>query len=182
VPQIEVTFDIDANGIVNVSAKDLGTGKEQKITVTGATGLTQEEIDQMIKEAETHAEEDKRKREEAEIRNNADSLAYQTERSLKEHGDKLSTEDKKQIETALSEVKEALKGQDIERIKKASENLMQSSHKLAQIIYAQAQEQAKQQAAGGQTTSSSSDSSKKQTDEKVVDADYEVVDEEEKGK
>jgi molecular chaperone DnaK len=182
VPQIEVTFDIDANGIVNVSAKDLGTGKEQKITVTGATGLTQEEIDRMIKEAETHAEEDRRKREEAEIRNNADSLAYQTERSLKEHGDKLSTEDKKQIETALSEVKEALKGQDIERIKKASENLMQSSHKLAQIIYAQAQQQAKQQAAGGQTTSSDTKSSQKQTDEKVVDADYEVVDEEEKGK
>jgi molecular chaperone DnaK len=181
VPQIEVTFDIDANGIVNVSAKDLGTGKEQKITVTGATGLTQEEIDQMIKEAEAHAEEDKRKREEAEIRNNADSLAYQTERSLKEHGDKLSAEDKKQIETALSEVKEALKGQDIERIKKASENLMQSSHKLAQIIYAQAQQQAKQQAAGGQTTSSGS-SGEKQSDEKVVDADYEVVDEEEKGK
>ncbi|MGH2707790.1 MAG: molecular chaperone DnaK, partial [Actinomycetota bacterium] len=127
-PQIEVTFDIDANGIVHVSAKDLGTGKEQAMTITGGTALPRDEIDRMVKEAESFAEEDRRRREVAEARNMADNLAYQTEKSLKEHGSKLSEADRSAIESALSEVKEALKGEDADRIRSASEALGQASH------------------------------------------------------
>ena len=168
VPQIEVTFDIDANGIVNVSAKDLGTGKEQRITVTGATGLSKEEIDRMIKESEAHAAEDKRRREEAEARNSLDSLVYTTEKSLKEYGEKLPSADKEALEKALSGAKEALKGSDIEKIKSAQANLLASSQKLGQVIYEQAQNQAKAQASG--------DGSSGPAEGEVVDADYEVVD------
>lgn len=136
-PQIEVTFDIDADGIVHVSAKDLGTGREQSMTITGSTALSGDEISRMIKEAESHAEEDKRRREEAEIRNNADNLAYSTEKSLKEVGDKISAADKENIEKAVAEVKEALKGTDVERIKASTEALMQASYRLAEAIYSQ---------------------------------------------
>ncbi len=168
VPQIEVTFDIDANGIVNVSAKDLGTGKEQRITVTGATGLSKEEIDRMIKESEAHAAEDKRRREEAEARNSLDSLVYTTEKSLREYGDKLSSADKEAIEKGVSEAKEALKGSDIEKIKSAQADLLSSSQKLGQVIYEHAQAQAKAQASGDGSSAA---------DGEVVDADYEVVEE-----
>lgn len=144
VPQIEVAFDIDANGIVNVSAKDLGTGKEQSMTITGGTKLADEEISRMVKEAEAHAEEDKKRREEAEVRNQADNVVYQTEKSLKEHGDKLDESDRKTIEDALNDTKEALKGSDVDRIRHSSESLMTASQKIAEVLYktAQAQEQA----------------------------------------
>ncbi|MBE0447266.1 MAG: molecular chaperone DnaK [Actinobacteria bacterium] len=173
VPQIEVGFDIDANGIVNVSAKDLGTGKEQRITVTGATALGKDEIDRMVKESEAHADEDRKRREEAEVRNNADNLAYTTERTLKDVGDKLSPADKEAIEKAVAEVKDALKGSDIERIKKATEELLQQSYKIGQAVYSQ---QTAGTAADGDGSGPSSDG------ENVVDADFEVVNEERDGK
>ncbi len=160
-PQVEVTFDIDANGIVNVHAKDLGTGKEQSMTITGGTKLSDEEIDKMMKDAEAHAEEDKARRAAAEARNQADSVVYQTEKSLKEHGDKLDESDRKSIEEALEATKEALKGTDIDAIKQTSESLMTSSQKIAEVIYKEAQ------ASGGTSGEESSDD--------VVDA--EVVEE-----
>ncbi len=136
VPQIEVTFDIDANGIVHVSAKDLATGKEQKMTIKPSSGLNREEIDQMVKNAQAHAGEDKEKREAAEIRNQGDTLAYATERALKEHGDKVDAETRKAIEDALNDLKEALKGTDKERIRKSSEQLGKASMKLGEAMYA----------------------------------------------
>src|SRR5512138_1193060 len=139
VPQIEVTFDIDANGIVHVSAKDLGTGKEQSIRITASSGLSKEEIDKMVKDAEAHASEDKKKRELIEARNQADSLAYQTEKSLKEFGDKIDAAEKQKIEEGLAALKKALDGDDADAIKKASDDLMQASHKLAEAVYAKAQ-------------------------------------------
>lgn len=175
IPQIEVAFDIDANGIVHVSAKDLGTGKEQTMTVTGTTSLSSDDIEKMIKESESHAEEDAKRREEAEIRNNADNLIYTTEKSLKEVGDKLGADDKTNIESALSEVKEALKGSDVQKIKEATENLQQASYKLAEVLYAQAQQKEGQGGpeAGGEQAGASAEG-------EVVDADYEVVDEDKK--
>jgi molecular chaperone DnaK len=140
VPQIEVTFDIDADGILHVSAKDLATGNEQKITVTPSSGLTEEEIQRMIKEAEAHAEEDRRRREEAEARNQADSLIYTTEKSLRELGDQVSPDDRRAIEKAIEDVKEALKGKDVDEIKRKTEILMQASYKLAEHMYARATE------------------------------------------
>jgi molecular chaperone DnaK len=163
VPQIEVTFDIDANGIVNVSAKDLGTGKEQSMTITGGTKLANEDIDKMIKEAEAHAEEDKKRREEAEVRNQADNFVYQTEKQIKEHGDKLDESDRKMVEDALNDVKEALKGTDVDRIRHTSEQLMTASQKFAEVLYANVQNQQ-----GGTTSATGGD-------DDVVDA--EVVDE-----
>lgn len=138
VPQIEVTFDIDADGILHVSAKDLATGNEQKITITASSGLTEEEIQRMIKDAEAHAEEDRRRREEAEVRNNADSLVYTTEKSLRELGDQVSPDDRKAIEKALEDVKEALKGSDVDDIRRKTDILMQASYKLAEHMYARA--------------------------------------------
>ncbi|MDD3718472.1 MAG: molecular chaperone DnaK [Actinomycetota bacterium] len=138
VPQIEVAFDIDADGILHVSAKDLATGNEQKITITASSGLGEDEIEKMVKDAEAHAEEDRRKREEADVRNNADSLVYTTEKSLHELGDQVSPDDRKAIETALEEVKEALKGSDIDDIRRKTEILTQASYKLAEHMYAQA--------------------------------------------
>jgi len=137
VPQIEVAFDIDADGILHVSAKDLATGNEQKITITASSGLNEDEIEQMVKDAESHAEEDRRKREEADVRNNADSLVYTTEKSLGEMGDQVSPEDRGAIEKALEDVKEALKGSDIDDIRRKTEILMQASYKLAEHMYAQ---------------------------------------------
>jgi molecular chaperone DnaK len=162
VPQIEVTFDIDANGIVNVHAKDLGTGKEQSMTITGGTKLADDDIQRMVRDAEEHADEDRKRREEAEARNQADNVIYQTEKSLKEHGAKLDESDRKLVEDALQEAKDALKGSDIEAIRRASEQLMTASQKFAEALYKSAQTQE-----GGTTTSS--------PDDEVVDA--EVVDE-----
>ena len=176
VPQIEVTFDIDANGIVNVSAKDLGTGKEQKITITASTNLSEEEIEKAVKEAEKYAEEDKKRKEAVEARNNADSLVYATEKTLKELGDKLSQADKDAIQAEIDAVKKALEGNDVDTIKSATEKLSQVSQEVFGKIYQQqAQQQAQQQQAGGGQQNQSSG----YKDDNVVDADYEVVDDDE---
>ncbi len=152
-PQIEVTFDIDANGIVNVSAKDTATGKEQAMTITGGTALAKDEIDRMMKEAEKFADEDRKRREAAEVRNNADNLAYQAEKNLAELGDKVPAEDKAQVEKDIEAVKEALKGDDTDRIKSATDTLMESFQRVGQAVYQQAQAQGDQSAAaGGEST------------------------------
>jgi molecular chaperone DnaK len=135
VPQVEVTFDLDANGIVHVLAKDLGTGKEQKITITASSGLDKSEVERMVGEAEAHATEDQAAREAADTRNRADQLVYQVEKTLSENADKFSDEDKKPIEEAVQEVKSALEQGDVETIKAASERLEKASHKLAEIMY-----------------------------------------------
>jgi len=134
-PQIEVTFDIDANGIVSVSAKDKGTGKEQKIQIQASGGLTDEEIQKMVKEAEANKEADKQKRETVDARNQADSIIFSTEKSLKEHGDKISEEEKKAIETGVSDLRNALKGTDTEEVKKKTQDLIQVSMKLGEAVY-----------------------------------------------
>jgi len=141
VPQIEVTFDIDANGIVNVGAKDLGTGQEQKITITASSGLAESEIEQMVQDAEAHAEEDRRRREEADVRNNADNLVYSIERSLKEMDGKVDADNRSTIEEALKNTKEALAGDDIEEIKRQQEALLSASHRLSEALYQHAQQQ-----------------------------------------
>ena len=145
-PQIEVAFDIDANGIVNVSAKDLATGKEQAMTITGGTALSREEIDRMVGDAEKFAAEDRQRREAAEARNNADNLSYQVDKALSEYGDKVPEADREAVRSANEDVKEALKGDDIDRIKKATESLMQAYQRIGQAMYAAQQAQA---AAGG---------------------------------
>jgi molecular chaperone DnaK len=170
VPQVEVTFDIDANGILHVSAKDLGTGKEQSIRITASSGLSEEEINKMVKDAEAHAAEDKKKREVIEARNQADGLVYSTEKSLKEHGDKIDAATREGIEKALGELKQALEGEDAEAIRAKSEALAQSAHKLAEAMYAQAQ-QASPGSDGGTEAGGK---------EKVVDAEFEEVDKEKK--
>lgn len=164
VPQIEVTFDIDANGIVKVSAKDKGTGKEQQITISGSTALSDDEVDRMVKDAEAHAEEDKKQKEEVEVRNQTDSLCYSTEQTLNELGDKVSADVKSKAETAIADAKKALEGSDVEAIKAAGESLQSVAYELAQVVYADAQQQT-DGAAGAQPA-----------DDDVVDADYEVVD------
>jgi molecular chaperone DnaK len=137
VPQIEVTFDIDANGIVHVSAKDLGTGKEQKIRIESSSGLSDGDIDRMVKEAEIHAEEDKKEREKAEVRNEADNMVYSTEKNIKDLGDKVNAEDKSKAEEAIADLKKALEGTDLEAIKAKSEALKQISYKIAEEVYKQ---------------------------------------------
>jgi molecular chaperone DnaK len=149
VPQIEVTFDIDANGIVNVSAKDLATGKQQQMTITGGTALSKEEIERMIKDAERFAEEDRRRREAAEARNAADQLAYQVDRSLQEWGDKVPPADREELRKLSDELKEALKGEDIEKIKAGTETLMRRFQAVGQAMYEHVQAGAAQQAAAG---------------------------------
>lgn len=168
VPQIEVTFDIDANGIVKVSAKDKGTGKEQQITISGSTALSDDEVDRMVKDAEAHAEEDKKQKEEVEVRNQTDSLCYSTEQTLNELGDKVSADVKSKAEAAIADAKKALEGSDVEAIKAAGESLQSVAYELAQVVYAEAQQQT-DGAAGAQPA-----------DDDVVDADYEVVDDEDK--
>jgi len=170
VPQIEVSFDIDANGIVHVSAKDLGTGKEQSIKITASSGLSEEEIENLIKDAELHAEEDKKKRELVDARNMADSLIYSTEKSIKELGDKLDESTKEDIHRAIENLKKAMEGEDTEEIKRLADELTQASHKLAETMYAKAAEQQAQAGAGG--AESTAEASK---DEDVVDADFEEV-------
>jgi molecular chaperone DnaK len=167
VPQIEVAFDIDANGIVNVGAKDLGTGKEQRITITASGGLSDAEIQQMMEDAESHAEEDRRRREEADVRNNADNLVYSIERSLKDVDGKVDPNTKLEIEQAIKETKEALAGGDIEEIKRKQETLLTASHKLSEVLYSQAQQE--------QEASSASSAGAADTDDLVEDA--EVIDE-----
>ena len=171
VPQIEVTFDIDANGIVNVSAKDLGTGKQQQITISGSTALTDDEVDRMVKDAEVHAEEDKVRKEEVEVRNNCDSLINTTETTLGEVGDKVSPEVKQQAESAVAQGKAALEGTDIEAIKAAIEAMQQAGYKLAEVVYGnQDAAQAAAGAAGAQQPA----------DDDTIEADFEVVDDDEK--
>ncbi len=178
VPQIEVTFDIDANGIVNVSAKDLGTGKEQSITITGSTNLSQEEIEKKIKDSEKYAEEDKKRRDTIETKNIAESLVYNAEKTLKEHGDKVSKEDRESIEKAIETLKESMKGDDISKIKKDTEKLKEEVQKIGTAIYQKvAQEQAEQQA-----KKQADETEEGKEDKEYVDADYKIVDEEEEDK
>ncbi len=176
-PQIDVTFDIDANGIVNVSAKDLGTGKEQNIRIESSSGLSDQEIEQMVTDAEEHAEEDSQKKEEVETRNNADSLIYSTESSLNEFGDKISEEDRNAVQSAIEKLKETLNGNDVEAIKAETEALTQASHKLAEAMYAQAAAESEATAEAGDSTAETDTS-----DETVVDAEAEVVDEDKDSK
>ena len=190
VPQVEVTFDIDANGILHVSAKDLGTGKEQKISITGSSGLNKEEVERMQKEAELHAEEDKKAKESAEVRNNADNLAYQCEKQLAELGDKISGDQKKDVETKIATVREALKGNDVEAIKTAYTELQNKFQSISEELYKQAAASAGAQGGPGPEAGAGpgpeaapgaeAKDSKKRADEGVVDADFEVVDEKDK--
>ena len=179
VPQIEVTFDIDANGIVNVSAKDTATGKEQSIQITASSGLSKEEIDSLIKDAELHAEDDKKKKELVEARNSADALIYSTEKSIKDLGDKIDAETKGKVEVAIEPLKKAMEGDDVAEIKRLSEELTQAAHKLAEAMYQQASQENQQQsgadAAGGPEQPGPSPS-----EEDVVDADFEEVKDEDK--
>jgi len=177
-PQIEVTFDIDANGILHVSAKDLGTGKEQKITITASSGLSKDEIEKMRKDAESHADEDKARREEVETRNEADSAVYRTEKMLKDNADKISGDEKSKIEKAVAEVKEALKGNDNAAIKSASEKLNEAWQSASAELYKAAAEKARASQAQAQPHGGEAKSEEK-TDKKdegpIIDA--EVVDE-----
>jgi molecular chaperone DnaK len=177
-PQIDVTFDIDANGIVNVSAKDLGTGKEQSISITASSGLSEEEIQTAIKEADMHAEEDKKKRDLVEAKNNADSLIYHTEKTLKDMGDKVDAATKQTVEEQMQRLRTAMEGDDAEAIKQASEELMQASHKVAEAMYQQATQDTGAEAAQehpGEAAAGGADS-----DEEVVEAEFEEVDDDKK--
>ncbi|MEU8173472.1 molecular chaperone DnaK [Microbispora hainanensis] len=174
IPQIEVTFDIDANGIVNVSAKDLGTGKEQSMTITGGSALGKDDIERMMREAESYAEEDKRRREEAEVRNNADALAYQTEKFLRENDEKVPADVKTEVNDSLAELKKALEGTDIPAIRTAAEKLATVSQKMGSAIYAQSQAGAEGAAPGADA-----DGAQAKADEDVVEA--EIVDDEREG-
>ena len=189
-PQIEVTFDIDANGILNVSAKDLGTNKEQKISITGSSGLTKDEIERMRKEAEAHADEDNKAKETIETRNGADNLAYQCEKQLKELGDKLPAEKKQPIEEAIAAVRKALEGSDNDAIKKAQEDLQTKFQEVSADLYRQAAEAAQQQAGAGSAAAGATGAEERPTgagaqprgDGDVVDAEFEMVDEDKKQK
>ena len=174
VPQIEVTFDIDASGILHVSAKDLGTGKEQSIKITSSTKLSKEDIDKYVKEAEQYAADDKKKKEEIEAKNEADNLVYATEKSLKEHGDKISQDERLKIEQAINDTKEAIKTNDITKIKEAKDKLSDASHKLAEEVYKAAQQQQQANAQGAQTNAGQAQQEAPKNDDNVVDA--EVVD------
>ena len=174
IPQIEVTFDIDANGIVNVSAKDLGTGKQQQITISGSTALSDDEVDRMVKDAEAHADEDAKRKEEAEARNNTDSLVNATEQTLSELGDKVPADTKSAAEAAIAEARTALEGNDIEAIKAAGEKLQQAGYKLAEVVYSSQQAEG---AAGAGAAGAANPA-----DDGPIEADYEVVDDKNEGK
>ncbi|OGL06902.1 MAG: molecular chaperone DnaK, partial [Candidatus Rokubacteria bacterium RIFCSPHIGHO2_02_FULL_69_13] len=176
-PQVEVTFDIDANGILNVAAQDKATGKRQNITITASSGLTKGEIERMVKDAEANAGEDAKRKQEIEIRNQTDSLVYSTERSLAEHGAKLGEADKKALDEALAEAREALKGEDVERMQRAQAALTQAAHKLAEIVYREAQAQGAQAGAGAPGDGPSAPGAK---EGEVVDADFEDLGEKKK--
>ena len=175
-PQIEVAFDIDANGIIHVSAKDLGTGNEQQIKIEGGSGLSEDEVQRMVKDAEAHADEAHKLRELADARNLGETLAYQTERTLKEHRDKLDEAEASTIEGRIMELRQAVEGTDVADIRAKTEALQEASHKLADAVYAQASAQAASQAGGGNGGSAPTE------DEVVEEADYEVVDDEEAAK
>ncbi|MDO4429321.1 MAG: molecular chaperone DnaK, partial [Atopobiaceae bacterium] len=168
IPQIEVTFDIDANGIVKVTAKDKATGKSQQITISGSTALSDDEVDRMVKDAEAHAEEDKKHKDEIEVRNQVDSLCYGAEQTLKDLGDKVPADQKSEVEAAIADAKKALEGTDIEAIRAAGDKLTEASQKLAQIVYSTTQDQT----AGGSDAGAGAQGGA----DDVVDADYEVVD------
>ncbi len=176
-PQIEVTFDIDANGIVNVSAKDKSTGKEQQIKIQASGGLSDEEIDKMVKDAEANAETDKKKREEVDVKNQADSLVFQVEKNIKEHGDKISPEDKSKIEADLKDLKEALEKNEIETIKQKTQDLTQSSMKMGEAMY---KDQKSSEAPGAEQPKQEDNTSENKSDDDVIDADYEEVDDDKK--
>ena len=178
VPQIEVTFDIDANGIVNVSAKDTATGKEQSIQITASSGLSKEEIDSLIKDAELHAEDDKKKKELVEARNSADALIYSTEKSMKDLGDKVDDATKGKVEAAIEPLKKAMEGDDVAEIKRLSEELTQAAHKLAEAMYQQASQEGQQQA--GADAAGPEQPGPSASEEDVVDADFEEVKDEDK--
>jgi molecular chaperone DnaK len=178
VPQIEVTFDIDANGIVNVSAKDLGTGKEQKITITSSSGLSKDDINKMVREAESHADEDKNRKEEIEARNKADSLVYQTEKLVQEHRAKLSEAEVKNVESAIADTRKALEEGGTDRINKATEVLTQASHKVAEAMY----KSGPQPGAGSASTNGSGGTAGEKSDGDVIDAEYVDVDDKKKKK
>lgn len=178
VPQIDVSFDIDANGIVHVSAKDLGTGKEQKIRIESSSGLSEEEINRMVQDAEKHAEEDKKKKEEVEAKNNADHMIYQTEKLLKESGDKLQPSDKSEIESKVSTLKSAIESNNTDNIKKFTDELQASWSKASETLYKQGQQAGGQTEQQSQANETTEDTGRK--DESVVDADYEVVDDNDK--
>ena len=185
VPQVEVTFDIDANGILNVSAKDLGSGKEQKISITGSSGLTKEEVEKLRKDAEAHAEDDRKAREAAEIRNNADNLAYQCEKQLRELGDKLSADQKQGVEAAIKDVRDKLNGNDADAIKSATEELQTRFQNISAELYKQAASQKAGAQHGGTAGSAGPESAEGtggagRSGDNVVDADFEVVDEDKK--
>ena len=176
IPQIEVTFDIDANGIVHVSAKDLGTGKEQSIKIQASSGLSEPEIKKMVKDAEAHSEEDRKKKTLVEARNKADQMIYTTEKTLRDYGDKISSDEKKKIEEKIEKVKEAMRGESADQIDRSIDELMQASHKIAEEMY-------KQTSAQQQTTSQETPKEEKKEEKKedkgkegAVDADFEVVD------
>jgi molecular chaperone DnaK len=179
IPQIEVTFDIDANGIVHVTAKDLGTGKEQSIRITSSSGLKEEEIEQLVKDASAHAEEDHRKRELVEERNKLDGMIYTTEKSLREYGEKIDAGDKKKIEKALEGARKAVGSEDAAEIKKVHDELAQEAHKLAEAMYAKASQQhVPPEGAGAQASSTGGEAQgkkEKEKEEDVVDADFEEV-------
>ena len=176
VPQIEVTFDIDANGIVSVSAKDKGTGKEQKIQIQASGGLSEEEIQKMVKDAEANKETDKKKRETVDARNQADTMIHSTEKNLKEHGSKITEAEKKSIETAIADLRNALKGTDAEEVKKKTQSLIQASMKLGEAVYKS------QQKTAGKADNSKKDSKENKDKDNVVDADFEDVKKEDKEK
>ena len=176
-PQIEVTFDIDANGIVNVSAKDKSTGKEQQIKIQASGGLSDEEIDKMVKDAEANAETDKKKREEVDVKNQADSLVFQVEKNIKEHGDKISAEDKSKIEADLKDLKEALEKNDAEVIKQKTQDLTQSSMKMGEAMY---KDQQSTEAPGAEQPQQENKSDENKSEDDVIDADYEEVDDDKK--
>jgi len=182
IPQIEVTFDIDANGIVHVSAKDLGTGKEQKIRIESSSGLSDDEIKRMVKEAESHAEDDKQERERAETRNEADNLIYTTEKSLKDYGDKISADDRASIETAVADLRKAMGDDQVAEMKSKVEALKQAAYKLAEEVYKNTASQAGEAGAGAAEqeagSASGGDGGGRDSGETVEDADYEVVDDE----
>jgi molecular chaperone DnaK len=181
-PQIEVTFDIDANGILNVMAKDKGTGQEQKITITSSSGLSKEEVDKMTKEGELHADEDRRLKEEIEVKNRADAMVYSTEKVLKEHRDKISDSDAKNIEAAIEEAKKTIQEGDVAKINSAVERLTTASHKLAEAMYKQtaASGSAPQGGAGASASPGGDTSGKAKGEGEVIDA--EVVDADDKKK
>jgi molecular chaperone DnaK len=186
IPKIEVTFDIDANGILHVSAKDMGTGKQQEITITGHSGLDDQEIDRMVKDADVHSEEDKKRRELIDAKNHANQLVYNLEKLLRENKDKIAEEDAKNIQAEIDNTKKAIESEDIDQIKQAMEALSQASHKLSEMMYQQATQQQAQQASGAQDASAGAAESgagghKAEPEEEAEIIDAEVVDED-KGK